>query len=247
MGPIAVLRTSTFRNHDDPQGSGKTTSSGLGGKQTKGLIMNRIIILLACVVFPAAFLFGTAESAHAGVTPPPGPNFNCDGTFDGMTFRNVRIQAGATCIITNSTITGNVQGTGGNVVRIINTDVTGNGVNIRDVTGSVTIGSADCRVDPFVNNNLMVTGSNNVAICEMSIENNLVLSGNTGRMMARDNTVCNNIRVVDNDLVSLRVLTNVFTVNLEVGSNQVENRTFIEDNTQGFDGNPAQCRAAINP
>jgi hypothetical protein len=209
--------------------------------------MNRITVLLACAVFPAFFLVGAVDSAYAGVQPPPGPNFNCNGTFSGQTFRNVRIQAGATCIITNSTITGNVQGTGGDVVRIINTDITGNGVNIRDVTGSVTIGSAGCEVDPFVNNNLIVTGSNNVAICEMSIENNLVLSGNTGRLMARDNTACNNIRIEDNDLVSLRVLNNVFTVNFDVGGNQVENRTFEEDNTRGFDGNPAQCRAAINP
>jgi hypothetical protein len=47
--------------------------------------------------------------------------------------------------------------------------------------------------------------------------------------------------------VSLRVLNNIHTVNLDVGSNEVENRTFIEDNTQGFHGSPAQCRAAINP
>jgi hypothetical protein len=208
--------------------------------------MNRITVLLACAVLPAFFLVGAFDSAYAGVPPPPGPNFNCNGTFNGQTFRNVRIQAGATCIITNSTITGNVQGTGGNVVRIINTDITGNGVNIRDVTGSVTIGSAGCAVDPFVNNNLMVTDSNNVAICEMSIENNLVLTGNTGRLMARDNIACNNIRIENNDVLGLRVLNNVFTVNFDVGSNQVQNNQRIEDNTQ-FDGNPAQCRAAINP
>jgi hypothetical protein len=208
--------------------------------------MNRFTVLLACAVFPAFFLVGAIDSAYAGVRPPPGPNFNCNGTFSGQTFRNVRIQAGATCIITNSTITGNVQGTGGNVVRIINTDITGNGVNIRDVTGSVTIGSAGCAVDPFVNNNLMVTDSNNVAICEMSIENNLVLTGNTGRLMARDNIACNNIRVENNDVLGLRVLNNVFTVNFDVGSNQVQNNQRIEGNTQ-FDGSPAQCRASINP
>ena len=212
--------------------------------------MNRITVLLACAVLPAAFLFGTAESAHAGVTPRPGPNFNCNSTttvFSGMTFRNVRIPDGATCMIENSTITGNVQGFGGKVVRIINTDITGNGGNIRNVTGSVTIGSAGCRVDPFVNNNLIVTGSNNVAICEMSIENNLILTGNTGRLMARDNTVCNNLRVVDNELLALRVLRNVYTVNFEESGNTEEIVKRVEGNMQGFDGNPAQCRAAINP
>jgi hypothetical protein len=210
--------------------------------------MHRITVLLACAVFPAAFIAGAWDSAQAGVTQPPPPNFNCNGTFDGKTFRNVRIQDGATCIITNPTINGNVQGFGGDVVRIINTDMFGGqGVNIRNVTESVTIGSPGCVVDPFVNNNLFVTGSNNVAICDMTIDNNLVLTGNTGRMMVRDNTVCNNIRIEENDLVSLRVLNNVFTVNFDVRSNQVENRTFIEDNTQGFGGNPAQCRRSINP
>src|SRR5262245_66201212 len=85
--------------------------------------MHRIAVLLVCAVFPAVFVVGAWDSAHAGGPPP---NFNCNGTFDGLTFKNVRIEAGATCIITNSEITGNVQGTGGDVVRIINTDITGN-------------------------------------------------------------------------------------------------------------------------
>ena len=206
--------------------------------------MNRITVLLASMVLPAAFLVGAWDSAHAGGPPP---NFNCDGEFSGMTFRNVRINDGATCIITNSTITGNVQGFGGHLVRIIDTDITGNGVNIRDVTGSVTIGSEDCRVDPFVNNDLIVTGSNNVAICDMSIENNLILRDNTGRLMARDNTACNNIRVVDNTLRALRIRRNVYTVNFEESGNTEENVKVVKHNTQGFDGSPATCRASINP
>jgi hypothetical protein len=208
--------------------------------------MNRVTILLASVVCPAVFLVGAWDSAHAGGPPA---NFDCNSTtpFDGLTFRNVRISDGATCIITNSTITGNVQGTGGHMVQITDTDITGNGVNIRDVTGSVTIGSADCRLDPFVNNDLMVTGSNNVAICEMSIENNLVLRGNTGRLTARDNTTCNSIRIVDNDLQALRVRRNVYTVNFEESGNTEQNVKVVKHNTQGFDGNPATCRASINP
>lgn len=206
--------------------------------------MNRITVLVACAVFPAVFVVGAWDSAHAGGPPP---NFDCNGTFDGLTFKNIRISEGATCIITNSTITGNVQGTGGDVVAILDTDITGNGVNIRDVTGSVTIGSAGCDVDPFVNNNLMVTDSRNVAICDMSIENNLVLSGNTGRLMASNNTACNNIRVVDNDLLAMRVRHNVYTVNFDESGNTQTIVGVVTDNTQGFDASPSTCRASINP
>jgi hypothetical protein len=106
---------------------------------------------------------------------------------------------------------------------------------------SVTVGSAECRVDPQTGNNLMVSNSKDVAICQMYVDNNLVLRGNTGRVMVRDNKVCTNIRVVDNDLLALRVRNNVYTVNFDLRRNTVAGKTLVQDNTE-FDGTPAACR-----
>lgn len=199
--------------------------------------MNRITALLACAIFPAIVLTGGWESAHAVGQQP----FECNGTFTGQEFHNVVVLDGATCIIVDSVVTGNIHTRGApKVVKIIDTPV-GHNIHVRNVSESVTVGSADCRVDPQTGNNLMVSNSKNVAICQMFIDNNLVLRGNTGRVMVRDNKVCTNIRVVDNDLIALRVKNNVYTVNFDLRRNAVAIKTVVQNNTE-FDGTPAQCR-----
>lgn len=210
--------------------------------------MKRLLALLASMTLLAVPLTVlTTTTAQADHKPASGSTFVCSGEFDHRTFRgNVVIPDGATCVITNSTILGNVRTMGNGapaVVRIINTDVRLN-IHLRNVTGSVTIGTADCRVDPEVGRNLMVRNSADVAICQMSIANNLVLRNNTGRLMARDNLACNNIRVVRNDVVGLRVLRNRYVVNFTVADNRVQNIRKVIHNREKA-GTPGACKKAV--
>ena len=98
-------------------------------------------------------------------------------------------------------------------------------------TKRVSIGSEDCRVDPHVANNIKVTDSQNVSICEMSVDNNMMLTGNTGRIMVRDNTVCQNIRIVRNDLLAIHVMRNSYAMHLVTSPNTVvPGKEFIANN-----------------
>ncbi len=203
---------------------------------------------LLCSALLTVSIAGFINPAHADHgTVIDDENYVCDTTVDHATFEgNVVVPDGATCVITNSTIEGNVRTWGAGepeMVRLIDTDVRHN-IHLRNVTGRVTIGASGCRIDPEVGNNLMVRNSNNVAICEMSIANNLVLRNNTGRLMARDNLVCNNIRIVRNDLVGLRVLRNRYVVNFTVSSNTVDRTNRVEGNAEE-PGNPGTCKRTV--
>jgi hypothetical protein len=199
--------------------------------------MSRITALLACAMLPAVFLVGAVGPAQA--TDRPGRDLDCDGRFVGRTFNDVAINSGDRCVIVNSTITGNVASNGGVRVRLINTDVAGS-VRITEILRSVRIGSRDCRVDPSIGGDLEVNSSNNVAICEMTVGGSMLLGGgNLGRMMVRDNTVCQGILIANNDLRALRVLSNVHVGNLVTRRNQVLVRRSVEGNRQVDD--PAAC------
>ncbi len=209
--------------------------------------MKHLIALLSSALLTISLVGSTSPANADHATVVTDVNFVCNGTFDHTTFEgNVVIPDGATCIITNSTVEGNVRtqaNAAPELVRLIDTDVRLN-IHIRNVTGSVTIGSPDCLIDPEVGRNLMVRNSANVAICEMSIGNNLVLRNNTGRLMARDNLACNNIRVVRNRVLGLRVFSNRFVVNFTVARNTVQNNRRVEDNTE-MPGTPAECKQSV--
>lgn len=190
-------------------------------------------ILLIAALAP---LLGPVLSAQA--LPP---DLVCDGSYHHRTFRHVVIPDDARCVITNSRITGNVRTTGApRVVSITDTNV-GRNIHVRNAVERVTIGAAGCRVDPVAGRNLMVRNSRNVAICEMSIANNLVVRDNRGTLMVRDNKACNNLRVVDNRLRSLRVLRNSYAGNLSVARNSWVDRRIVRDNVK-LRKNPAACR-----
>jgi hypothetical protein len=197
--------------------------------------MRRLLGILACLIACAAPAL-IATPAHAA-----GP-FVCRGFFKGGTYHNVVIPDGAQCIIKDATITGGVRTKGApRVVRILDTDIARN-IKIRNVTREVTIGAAGCEVDPMVGNNLMVRNSRNVAVCQMSVRNNLKLSKNTGRMMVRDNRVCGNVRVVGNHLKALRVARNRYAGNFTVARNTWVERNVVRKNVD-LRINPGACRA----
>ena len=191
------------------------------------------VILLIGALAP---VLGPALSAQASP-----PDLVCDGSYHHRTFRHVVIPDDARCVITRSRITGNVRTTGApRVVSITDTHV-GRNIHVRNVVERVTIGAAGCRVDPVAGRNLMVRNSRNVAICEMSIANNLVVRDNRGTLMVRDNKACNNLRVVGNHVRSLRVLRNSYAGNFSVARNSWVDRKIVRDNVD-LHQNPAACR-----
>jgi len=70
---------------------------------------------------------------------------------------------------------------------------------IRGATGIVLIGNYGCGYDPKVGNNIKVRNSNNVLICQMSVDNDISVTGSHGRITIRDSVACDNITASFND------------------------------------------------
>ncbi|MEJ7690159.1 MAG: hypothetical protein WKF76_06840 [Nocardioidaceae bacterium] len=195
-----------------------------------------IIAILAAVVVG---LLGMAPASAAAAR-----NVTCDGVLAAGTYNNVFVAEGADCYVgPEVTIEGNFFARQSPGTINVNTDI-GHNFMVANATGSVTFGPEGCKVDPHVGNNLMIRDSANVAVCEATVDNNIVLSGNTGRLMLRDSVGCNNIRVVNNEIV--RVKGNVYGVNLTVTGNDRWVQRVAPNNTK-FAGNPQQCRKSIAP
>ena len=69
---------------------------------------------------------------------------------------------------------------------------------VRKARGTVKIGAASCRLDPPAGNNIKVTRSHNVLICYMTVDNNIAVTRNDGRISLFHNDVGNNIKVTKN-------------------------------------------------
>ena len=151
---------------------------------------------LSTLALVAAGLAAAAPSSHASAAA--GPIFHCDGTYVGQTFKHVRVGEGDTCILRDSTVTGNFQARNPRTVKILDTEVEHN-IMVRGATHDVVIGNAGCKFDPVVGNNIKVDNSHNVAICWMTVDNNVMVRGNDGRITLMNNTVGNNIDVSRND------------------------------------------------
>ncbi len=201
-------------------------------------------VLLALATLPAACLLSATSPAGAVET------IVCDNTVDtpltGVLDGAVVVPEDANCFIEDATITGAFRAIHSpGVVSLIDTHVLSQGgIFVKGATTRVTIGSEGCRVDPYAGRNLKVFDSRNVAICEMAVRNNLMVKRSTGRVMVRDNVVCNNLMVTDNDVLGLRVLNNRYTINLMIDRNTVANVTDVRDNVSTGQS-VTECRAAI--
>jgi len=159
--------------------------------------------LLRAAVAACAVMGITATvtvSAVSPVTAGEAEPLVCDNTAETPatgTYSSVLVPEGGTCYLVGATVTGNVKAFDPRSVYIIDTEVQRN-IKIRGATKNVVIGTEDCRFDPPVGNNVQVMWSHNVAICMMTVDNNITVSRNDGRIMVRDNIVGNNIRVTRN-------------------------------------------------
>jgi hypothetical protein len=160
--------------------------------------MNMRILTAALVMGTMAALVNPTPTAHAAA---PGKALVCDNTkadpYTG-TYKSVTVPAGASCYLKNAVVRGNLKALHGSVdVYVINTEVRRN-IHIRGAERDVKIGPRHCRFDPIVGNNIKVSRSHNVAICVMSVKNNIMVTRNDGRMILRDNNVGKNIKVMNN-------------------------------------------------
>ena len=152
-------------------------------------------ILPACV--SALALVATTIALTATSTAAPDPIFECDGHYKDRTFKHVRVAEGDTCVLRDSTVTGTFMARNPRTVKILDTEVRRN-IMIRGATHDVVIGNAGCHFDPPAGNNIKVTNSHNVAICWMTVKNNVMVRGNDGRITLMHNTVGRNIDVSRN-------------------------------------------------
>lgn len=160
--------------------------------------MNKRLLAALMVMGTMAAPINLPPSAQAAVE---GTALVCDNTkgdpYTG-TYSSVTVPAGASCYLRNALVTGNLKALHGAVdVVVINTEVQRN-IHIRHAERKVKIGTAGCRMDPPVGNNLKVTRSHNVAICFMTVDNNIRITRNDGRILLRNSVAGQNISVTNN-------------------------------------------------
>jgi hypothetical protein len=154
--------------------------------------------MVGCLISAGTPVASTAPVSAAKAAP----NFICDGTYENRTFKHVRVLPGDTCKLINSTVTGNFMARNPRTVKVLDTTV-GRNLMVRGATHNVIIGNRGCGVDPVVGNNIKVTKSHNVAICWMTTKNNLMVTGNDGRINVSNNDVGRNLSVSRNKALVL--------------------------------------------
>jgi hypothetical protein len=153
--------------------------------------------IASALVATGAVLAATAGS-EAVAKPPPqsGKPITCDGELELADAPKAKlvVPSGASCTVVDSTIKSLRARPGSVDVRVYGTEVTRN-LMVRGATGTVHIGPKDCRYDPVVGNNVIVRNSHNVLICFTSVDNNIMVRNNDGRITLRDSSAGNNIMV----------------------------------------------------
>jgi hypothetical protein len=83
-------------------------------------------------------------------------------------------------------------------VWVLGTEVAHN-IKVTGTTGYTIIGNKGCIFDPHVGNNIKVSDSHNVLICQESVDNNIKVTRNDGRITVRDSSAAHaNILVRNN-------------------------------------------------
>lgn len=160
-------------------------------------IVRRLLVLLLPLLAAGALLAVQSASPTGAADPGDGPIFECDGWYTGITVKHVRVRPGDTCVLRDSVVTGGLLARNPRTVRVLDTEVRRN-LMVRGATDDVTIGNEGCRLDPVVGNNITVTRSHDVAICWMTVKNNIRVTGNDGRISLFHNDVGRNITIARN-------------------------------------------------
>lgn len=178
---------------------------------------------------------GTLTGTYAAVVVPDGAT--C--TLDGATVKgNVTLGVGATLMADGATVRLNVKGVDAKTVQLIDTAVWGQ-IHLRRTTGPIIIGTAGCKVDPIADGNINLQNNfGPIAICMMTVKNNIILHNNHKTIGVFGNTVGNNIQVVGNNNKAIRLRVNTVGGNLLMKGNLVSVAFQVKDNSMG---GSAQC------
>ncbi len=211
-----------------------------------------------------------------GATPAQGaPPTECTTTISGGTTGRLVVPEGKTCtllgvtvngsvevekgasLFTNdlngvmTTINGNVTGRDAKTVRIIDTDVIGQGttgnINLQGTTGPIVIGVEGCAVDPRVGNNItLLNNFGTIAICQMTVGETITLQGNAKNIGVFDNTTGESLIIKANEGAFTRVLDNTVGNTLTVANNEssvILKRNIITNKLACSNNNPAPTGA----
>ena len=214
--------------------------------------------LLKIVLAAAATLVSVTLVPAAPAAAAP---FVCDNTADTpLTGNHPRLQViveeGASCYIEDAVIF-SLQADHPENVSILGTSLehgVQHNVMIRGATGNVVIGNEGCAFDPKVGNNIVVRNSNNVLICQMSVDNNITVTGSHGRVTIRDSVACDNITASRNHAYDVTDSTHhnagaIRLLHLRAANHitAVDNsgRTVIERDTVENFLSPSACRLTL--
>lgn len=182
------------------------------------------------ITFVTLVALGLARAAGAD-------SISCSSTINGGTLPNVVVPAGQTCVITNATINGNVQGEIDSKTFIANSTINGNVegqdaemIQLINVIVNGNVGIAGGEVDdttPFtfdyaicgtlVTGNVSITGSGGDAFVYTSpncgsrttqIKGNLLIEGNTARVRMIGIIVGRNATILNNTSTTEKTLIN---------------------------------------
>ena len=112
-------------------------------------------------------------------------------------YKNVTVAKNSSCTLDGAVVDGNVKANRVYDVLIYDTEVAHN-IHVMRSIGDVVIGVKGCGYDPHAGNNIMVQKSHNVLICQETVDNNIQVKGNDGKITIRDSSAGNNIQVMNN-------------------------------------------------
>ena len=94
--------------------------------------MKRLFLVGSAV--SCLLLVGLPVASTASVTATKAEaNFVCDGTYVNRTFKHVRVRPGDTCVLIDSTVTGNFSARNPRTVKVLDTTV-GHNLMVRGAT-----------------------------------------------------------------------------------------------------------------
>lgn len=157
-------------------------------------------------------------------------------------YKSVTVPEGASCVLNNVSVKGNVKSLHGSVdVKVLDSYV-GGVVHVKDATGLVHVGQAGCKFDPTVRVNVLVYDSHSVLICYVNAHN-VQVKRNDGRITVRD-SVSHRLDVSGNRAYvsdgndtghrlpgSIRVLRNDATQHIHLFHNDSSRKLVLRDNT----------------
>ncbi len=211
-----------------------TISRRAGGAVLAGAALCLPLAVGSASAAPPADCTGTMTGALGSLDVPDGATCTLTGA---SVSGNIKIGTGSSLMTTGSYVRLNVMGDRAKTVLLIDTQVDGQ-IHLTRTSGQITIGTAGCKTDPIADGNINLQDNYGpIAICQMTIKNNIILHKNHNRIGVFDNRVGNNIQVIGNTSRAIRLRDNVMDNNLLLKGNTVAVAFVVLRNTMGVNAN----------